>query len=372
MEYIKRARVLVVDDDPASRKLVKSILTPMGVVVEEAANGREAIEMVDSSTWDVVLLDLNMPDMDGFRVLGLIRIKYPMEKLPVVMVTGQDDAEARLNALQLKANDFLGKPVDAAELMARIGSLLTVRWAHEALEEQLKENEETRSFRELVINTFIHDLRNALTGAKAYVEIVLDGMPEKDDMVTSNLGKALEAIDKSVEMTADALDVSRLEAGVMKPRLETIGVGELVKSRVAVVAPLARRKKITVTANVDRDLPSAMVDHRMLFRSLDNLLASAMRNTEEDGKITVWARRIAGDVMIEIKVVHTGWRPAVAMSPASLDEMSLEDLRRKGYDTGTGLGLAFCRLAAKSHRGKLTLAAGPDRDAEFTFTFPVA
>jgi CheY-like chemotaxis protein len=371
MEHIKRARILVVDDDPASRRLVKAILAPLGVLVGEAATGREAIEMVEASKWDVVLLDLTMPDMDGFRALGLIRIKYPMEELPVVMVTGHDDAEARLNALKLRANDFLSKPVDSAELLARIGSLLTVRWAHEALEDQLKDNEETRSFRELVINTFIHDLRNALTGARAYVEIVLDGMPEKDDLVASHLGKALEAIDKSVDMTADALDVSRLEAGKLKPKLEEMGIGELVRARVAVLAPLARRRKIAVEMAVEPDLPAVRADHRMIERLLENLLASAMRNTLEGGKILVSARRGGKNGPIEMSVAHTGWRPAVVFPQAIFDERAQEELRRQGYDTGTGLGLTFCRLAAKCHQGKLVVEAGPERDTEFTFAIPV-
>jgi signal transduction histidine kinase len=362
---------MVVDSDPTFRRLVKSILEPLGVTVEEAVNGQEAIGMFDSYTWDVVLMDPDLPDMDGFRVLGLMRIKFPLEELPVIVTTVDHEVDTRIRALRLGANDFISKPVDLTELLARIGNLLVVRWAHRNLEDQVKKDEEMRSFRDLVISTFVHDQRNALAGAKSYTEMVLEGMSDTEAPAASRLGKVVEAIDRSVEMTADVLDVSGLEEGKLKPMLEDFGVGEMARFRVAALQPLALRNRISVETDVAPDLPAVKADHRMLERSLENLLAAALRNTPEGGRIVVSVRKGGKGDLIALRVAHTGWRPAMALPLTIFDERFQAELKRLGYDTGTGLGLNYCRLAVKSHHGMLAFKAGPGMDAEFTLSIPV-
>lgn len=144
MEYVKKARVLAVDDDPGSRKLMASILGTVGCDVTPAGSGAEALKAIDEGRWDVVLLDVNMPGISGFDVLGRIRLLYEKDALPVIMVTGQDDVESRLRALDLGADDFVNKPVDQAELLARIGNVLALHWAWVRYQEQVAALEKAR------------------------------------------------------------------------------------------------------------------------------------------------------------------------------------------------------------------------------------
>lgn len=95
-EFIRQARVLIIDDDDGCRELLAACLVPMGCAVAQADNGRDGMERFESGGWDVVLMDLNMPGMSGFEVLEKIRETHPMEKLPVIMITGQDDMDTRV------------------------------------------------------------------------------------------------------------------------------------------------------------------------------------------------------------------------------------------------------------------------------------
>jgi len=144
---------MVVDDDPASRKLLSSFLTPIGCMVRAFGSGEEAVRAVEMEKWDLILLDISMPGMDGFKVLERIRRDHPIEELPFVLVTGRDDGESYARGLALRANDFITKPVDRAEFLARIGTILSLRWARLELEDRLRElGESERKYRLLAEN----------------------------------------------------------------------------------------------------------------------------------------------------------------------------------------------------------------------------
>src|SRR5688572_13475391 len=127
-EFVRQARVLLVDDDEACRNLMAEILKPMGCVVGQAEGGRAALELLATGGWDLVVLDLNMPGISGFDTLARIRETHPVGTLPVLMSTGQDDMDTRLEALRLGANDFIAKPLHYAEVMARLGTMLAMHW----------------------------------------------------------------------------------------------------------------------------------------------------------------------------------------------------------------------------------------------------
>ena len=369
-ENIKNARVLVVDDDVASRRLIAGFLAPTGAVIGEASDGREALAMIESSPWDAILLDLVMPVMDGLQVLEKIRMRPDLEKVPVILITSHTDAEARMNALRMRANDFLVKPVDQAELLARLEGVLALRNAYVAVENHVKEIERAKALRELLVNIFIHDLRNAITGVKGYVELAIDAMLDRDEWIAAHMQKALEGIDRIAKMASDAMDVNRLEEGKLRPKLADIVIDDVMKTRLDVALQMARRRNIIITLVVEKDLGPVRADPIMLERVLENLLITAMRNTPDGGKIKISAGRGEDMKRIAIRVEHTGWHPTASWQRSFFDVRAQEELSRQGYNIGTGQGLTFCRLAAECQNGGVWFEGGPDRDAVFMLQIP--
>ncbi len=121
------AKILVVDDTPKNVKLLTDLLTVKGYSVVTAASGREALEQVESEQPDLVLLDVVMPEMSGYEVCRKIRENPTTGILPVVMVTALDPGEERIKGLEAGADDFLTKPINQAELLARVRSLLRIK-----------------------------------------------------------------------------------------------------------------------------------------------------------------------------------------------------------------------------------------------------
>ncbi len=129
------ARILVVDDTPHNVKLLADLLAVKGYAVATAASGREALDRVPAERPDLVLLDVMMPEMSGYEVCRRIRSDPATAMLPVVMVTALDPAQERVKGLEAGADDFLTKPVNQAELLARVRSLLRIKALHDQLAE---------------------------------------------------------------------------------------------------------------------------------------------------------------------------------------------------------------------------------------------
>jgi len=134
-----KAKLLVVDDQPANVKLLEQVLTASGYEVVTAGSGAEALEKVAAAQPDLVLLDVIMPKMSGYEACRAIRADPATELLPVVMVTALDPSEERVKGIEAGADDFLSKPINQHEILARVRSLLRIRSLHLKVKEQAAE-----------------------------------------------------------------------------------------------------------------------------------------------------------------------------------------------------------------------------------------
>lgn len=175
----EQRKVLVVDDNPQNMKLLADMLLVEGYAVVTAASGPEALEQVEAERPDLILLDVMMPGMNGYEVCRRIRENPAYGILPVVMVTALDPAEERINGLEAGADDFLTKPINDAELMARVRSLLRIKELYDTVETQAAELKqwagtlETRVAEQLQQLEKVGRLKRFLS--PALVEMIVDG-----------------------------------------------------------------------------------------------------------------------------------------------------------------------------------------------------
>jgi adenylate cyclase len=132
------ARVLVVDDLPENRRLLEAVLSPLGHVVSGAASGREALDLIAAEPPDLVLLDILMPEMDGYEVCRRLRADPTTRMLPIVMLTSSGDQD-KVRSIEAGADDFIARPLDQQELVARVRSLLRIKQYHDTVQAQAAE-----------------------------------------------------------------------------------------------------------------------------------------------------------------------------------------------------------------------------------------
>ncbi len=152
-------RILVVDDTAQNRRLMEAVLSPLGHVVSSAASGGEALEMIAADPPDLVLLDVVMPEMDGYAVCRTLRANPDTKMLPIIMLTSSGDQD-KVGAIEAGADDFIARPFDQHELVARVRSLLRIKEYHDTIQAQTAELAELNSTLESRVRAQVDELEH--------------------------------------------------------------------------------------------------------------------------------------------------------------------------------------------------------------------
>ena len=362
--------LLVVDDDSANRDVLSRRLSRQGHDVRTASNGREALQMAAAQPFDLVLLDIMMPDMDGYEVLGHIKSDPLLQQIPVIMISSLNEVQSVVRCIDAGAEDYLTKPFDPTLLRARVGACLEKKRGHDResrLYEQLQMNykllQEVEKLRDDMRNMIVHDLRTPLTSVIAGVSMLErhgDLNESQREMITiaSQGGKTL------LGMINDLLDVEKMESGGTHLEYHDLAPAELVSAAMSQVASLAEDNLTRLETDVAADLPRFPGDESKLSRTLVNLIANAIRFTPGG---TVAVKASASDEAMLFAVTDTGAGIPHEAFARIFDKFGQVDSHSK---VGTGLGLAFCRLAVEAHGGEISVDSEPGKGSTFTFTIP--
>ncbi len=384
----KPVTVLVVDDEAGDRELLRELLEKEGYLVLEAESGEEALRLAMEASPRLILLDVMMPDLNGYEVCRRLREEPRTRFIPVVMVTAHGDLEHRLLGIEAGADEFLLKPVNLSELTARVRSLLRLRAYHDDLEESHRRLKESEELREKLTSLIIHDLNGPLSTILFNVSVVLaDPEGRLGEREKIFLQRALQSGEQLAQMVRNLLDISRMEEGKLLLHKEPLQVADLIKENLAAVREQAVGRGIHLDADLPPLLPLVQGDRELLGRVLSNLLWNALDYTPQGGSIRVTARHVRGamigvrgpggqpptpdDELVEVRVQDTG-----VGIPKAYQEKIFEKFTQIGVGVekgrrGTGLGLTFCKLAVEAHGGTIWVESQEGRGSTFIFTLPL-
>ena len=364
--------LLVVDDDADNRDVLSRRLKRQGHGVTTASNGHDALQRMREEAFDLVLLDIMMPDMDGYEVLGHIKADEQLHHIPVIMISALNEEQSVVRCIEAGAEDYLPKPFNPTLLKARIGACLEKKRGRDretVLFEQLQRNykrlQEVENLRDDMRNMIVHDLRTPLTAVIVGVEMLekhgaLNDTQREMMAIAAGGGKTL------LGMINDLLDVEKMESGLTRLKYDELSAAALVAGALEQVGSLAEDGRIALVTEIASGLPAFPGDENKLSRTLVNLIANAIKFTRA-GTVTISASQNDKD-NIRFAVRDTG-----AGIPAEAFERIFEkfgqlDSRNK---VGTGLGLAFCKLAVEAHGGGIEVESTPGLGSIFSFTIPL-
>ena len=371
------AAILVVDDDQRNVRLVESILHGHGYTVLCAPDGEEALRVVESRRVDLLLLDVMMPKMSGFELCRLLRARPETQLLPIVMVTALNAIEDKVQGLELGADDFLTKPINRHELIAKVRSILRVRTLQEEVERQRTALEAAnrelltiQRFKESMSQMVVHDLKNPLAGIMGNIQLI---QMQSTQLPPARLGellqRSLDSARQMARMIQNILEVAKLEEQKMPLRREPVAIEALVQEQAAELMSLSARDAVRLETRVEPDLPTLDADRNLVGRILGNLLSNAFKHTPSGGRITVAARAEGSDIVLSVS--DTGEGIPEDLLPHIFDKFVAGDSdghRRSTYDSG--LGLTFCRLAVECHGGRIGVKSRPGEGTVVTVTLP--
>src|SRR3954453_13011580 len=366
-----RGRLLVVDDDAANRDVLCRRLERQGHDVQTVSSGSEAMRILGEAAFDLVLLDIMMPEMDGYEVLGLIKSDSAMQHIPVVMISALNELQSVVRCVEAGAEDYLTKPFNATLLKARIGASLEKKRGRDresALFEQLQSNykrlQELEQQRDDMRKMIVHDLRTPLTALIVGIEMLemdgtLSGTQQEITAIAAGGGRTL------LGMINDLLDVEKMESGSAQLQYDDVDAASLVAEAIGQVAFLAGESRTTLVTDVAANLLPFSGDAKKLSRTLVNLIGNAIKFTGA-GTVTVIARQ-ENQETIRFAVRDTGQGIPAESFGRVFEKFGQLDSRR----VGTGLGLAFCKLAVEAHGGRIAVESTIGSGSTFSFTIPV-
>jgi len=365
--------LLVVDDDANNRDVLSRRLKVQGHTVETVSNGLDALRIVHDRQFDLVLLDIMMPEMDGYEVLSHLKANVASQQIPVIMISALSEVNSIVRCIEAGAEDYLTKPFDSTLLKARVSASLEKKRGRDretVLFEQLQANylrlQEVEALRDDMRNMIVHDLRTPLTSVIVGVEM-LEKHGELNETQREMMTIAVGGGKTLLGMINDLLDVEKMESGSTQLQYERVSVPELVYGAIEQITILAEAVKTTILSDVAPELPDFDGDQSKLSRTLVNLIANAIKFTE-GGSVTVSA------VLSDVRTLRFAIRDnGVGIPPEAFGRI-FEKFGQLASErnVGTGLGLAFCKLAVEAHGGQIEVESTSGKGSTFSFTIPLA
>ncbi|HEX7024928.1 MAG TPA: response regulator, partial [Gemmatimonadales bacterium] len=278
-------RILIVDDHEANRVLLREILELDGHRVLVATSGADALREAAAAAPDLLLLDVNMPGIDGLEVCRRLRADSVTTSLPIILVTALTDRSHRLDGIAAGANDYLTKPIDRADLLLRVRNALRLRKLHDELAQQYRRLQELEQMRDTLVHMLVHDLRTPLTGISVYLQMSQERAGElADARLIADLDDMRRAVTQLTDMVSDVLDVSRLESEAMPLRRAAI---DLRQTAAEAISSLGTSRNKTVEFRPPGEPVVALADPDVIRRVIANLVGNAVKFTPQDGKALV-------------------------------------------------------------------------------------
>lgn len=355
--HATRLTVMVVDDNPQNRALAIATLEDEGYDLVTANGGAEAVALATRARPDCIVMDVQMPGVDGIAACEQIRALPGGRDVAIVFVTAQRDVATFDRALAAGGDDFMTKPYRPDELVVRVQTALRLRRiASERSElfEQLKQQRDALKRLELqkeqLVAFLVHDLKNPVSTVDLYAQSVLSATDIRRAHASAE--RIREETRSLIRMITNLLDISKADEGQLAPAVQTIDAASFVSGVVEEMHARAEAMQVRVTTAVTAS--ELRADPDLMTRVLANLVDNAIRHAPEGSEVHV--SLAPTDTGIELRVADQG--PGVP--PGERDRVF--ERFRSGKETATrtnrGLGLAFCKLAVEAHGGRIEIEDG--------------
>lgn len=356
---IDDSRILIVDDDEIIRKLLRRVLERSGFAIDEAASGEEALQQIEKNPPDLILLDVVMDGIDGFQACRKLKGIEKMAEVPIVFVTGRSDTGSIVEGLNAGGNDYITKPINRHEALARIRNHLKMRKLMRMQGEFIDGLKKANLAKNRVIGVASHDLRNPIASIRGLSEFLLESGPLNADQ--REIATTIQSTsDTMLNLVEELLDLSVIESGEERTDFEPCNISEIVSSSIGIYQFTANKKSIEIEMKEIGDVPDLLLLDKMQFRRLtDNLLSNAVKYSPLESKITVCIEAEGETLRIIVEDEGPGI-PEEEMHKLFTD-FGKTSVQPTGSETSTGLGLSICKKIAEVHKGSVRAANRKDR-----------
>ena len=362
MEIIKKPLVLIVDDTPKNLQVLSNILHDKGYNICISTSGSQALESVNTEAPDLILLDIQMPVMDGFETFKALKLNSNSKDIPVIFLTAVVEPEKILQGFELGAVDYITKPFNIPELTARVATHLEIKRSREKLLE-------LNATKEKLFSIISHDLKSSLGSVLGISDLLLENFDDyKLDEIRQFVSNIYQSSKNTFELLENLLDWSRLQTEKLTQRMEKHNLKTNTDNICLLYSEIAKNKNITLQNNIHSDV-FIYCDIDMTKTVLRNLISNAIKFTNIKGLVSL--NSIESDSHVEIQVSDSGVGIMAENIPYLFSIEKNISTPGTNNEKGTGLGLMLCKELIEKQGGKIWVESELGKGSTFKFTLPL-
>jgi two-component system sensor histidine kinase/response regulator len=356
--------IFIVDDVPGNLQVLIHILKQEEYRIAAAGNGHQALDMIPAARPDLVLLDVMMPGMDGYEVCRQLKTNPAAADIPIIFLTAKAETEDIVKGFETGAVDYVTKPFNPAELLARVKTHLELKFSREKLTDLI-------AARDKFFSIIAHDLRNPVQNLILSSDLLRNSYDSFDEAERMDYIQGINNSANHISSLLETLlDWSRVQSGTMELYREKIDIASLAADNINLLKENAVKKNINVSSQIPANT-FAFADKNMIGTVIRNLVSNAVKFTNPGGEVKITAIPASTGNFIEITVSDNG----IGIKEVDIAGLFRIDVHTKTRGTanekGTGLGLLLCKEFIEKNKGSIKVVSTPGKGSDFTFTLPV-
>ena len=371
-KFNNKTKLLIVDDSSNNRAAISYWLDGENYEILHATDGVSALKIVEAFKPDIILLDYNLPGMDGIEVCQKIRVNKALPFIPIIM-TSSYAPEANVMALEQGADEFIVMPIMPTELKSRLKAMLRLKNAISESVELVKENKKLQELDKIksnFISKVSHELRTPLQSILGYTDILKEGLQGELNYPQKLMVKQIrDSGEQLLNLISQLLDFEAIEKGNLSFSTEVIMVEDIFDYLSQVVTPIAIKKKINLKFVLDNKNIQLESDKNIVQKVLLNLISNSLKFSNEGSKILVSAQDLDSG-FVEFKIQDEG----IGISKSNISYIfdkfwQGDDSITRAYG-GLGIGLSLVKKLVTILGGQISVDSKPNKGSTFIVSLP--
>jgi len=361
------ANIMIIDDEPDNLNVLEAALSHAGYRVSVFPCGALALAAAHDEPPALVLLDIRMQEMDGYEVCRRFKADEILRPIPILFISALSASEDIAAGFKAGGVDYIAKPFQEPEVLARVHTHITLSGAYLKLAKQFEQLRMLEQHRDTLVHMLVHDMRSPLQVILGQLEMAVEnGATSMKKADLDSLYGAIHGTRLLGRMVSTVIDLSRMESGDIPLRQKSASVYEIFCSaRAQSQEPFSNR---VITEHIAYPCPPLFCDIDLSVRIVANLLANALKYSPSGSEIVFGAKPDPCGVRIWVKDLGTGIPSH--FHKRIFEKFGVADQTLDSRPPSTGLGLAFCKLAVEAQGGTIGVESAPGKGSTFWFTLP--
>ncbi|MCB1189500.1 MAG: hybrid sensor histidine kinase/response regulator [Leptospiraceae bacterium] len=359
---INKSTILIVDDNPTNLQLLYKYFLDLGFKILLSYDGDNALEIVKNELPDIILLDIIMPNKNGYEVCQILKSQTGTKDIPIIFISALNETVDKVKGFQLGGVDYITKPFQQEEVLARISAHLTIT-------KQKKQLKELNASKDKFFSIIAHDLKNPFNGLIGMSNFLLSRYHDLNDERRIMYLQEIENLSKnSYELLDNLLQWARTQTNRIQLIPKEYDLSMVVNTNINLIQEIASKKNVIIESQIDTNT-LVFTDINVLNTIIRNLLTNAVKFSYSGGVVKLYS--IGHEDYKDIVISDTG----IGMEQEVIQKLFRIDdhvsTLGTANESGSGLGLILCNEFIKKSNGKIWVESAPGQGSKFFVRLPI-